>query len=253
MSSNRIAVDNDEVFRAVKSSNRPIAETAILLSILSDRGMRMKEKPGETPTAAIRKHFNISSLRRALHQLEQQGVIEVLTGAEWHERGRDFYDQRPTGRYWHAVGKAQPETKQPVATVLRVAPSPRQLIHLEVCKDVGACRFVGGAGDRKACRQLDALLDYSDEMLLHDKASELYSAWEKLPRGRNVHGPGVTWSVRQVDPFEEVDDDGVIDILSPKSVTGYPNCPACEKGTKHYHRKSDDSIVKAPTKEATGE
>jgi hypothetical protein len=100
------------------------------------------------------------------------------------------------------------------------------------------------AGDE--CKKLDELLDFNDEMLLHTKAGDLYSRWEQMRKGRDVHGPGVVWSVREVDPYEEVEHGGVIDIMSPKSVDGYTDCPACEKGTKHYHRKSDDSLVKMP-------
>ena len=104
----------------------------------------------------------------------------------------------------------------------------------------------GGTGDQKFCRELDRLLDFNDEMLLHAKARALYDRWEQMRKGRDVHGPGVIWSVREVDPFEEVEHGGVVDILSPKSVDGYTGCPACEKGDKHYHRKSDDSRVVSP-------
>lgn len=250
MTGPRIIVDAEEVLEAVKESGRPLGETEILLNVLSNRGLRLKEEPGQNASVAIRKEFNLPSLRRALHQLERQGHIEVLTGAQWGERGRHFYDQRPNGRYWAArESKLEPVHTQVAAP--KKMPSPRQLIHKLVCTPQHwACIFsiMGSAtntvGDE--CRQLDELLDFNDEQLLHAKARDLYARWEQMSKGRNVHGPGVTWSVREVDPFEEVDDGGVIDVLSPKSVDGYPGCPVCEKGDKHYHRKSDDSLVRVP-------
>lgn len=128
-------------------------------------------------------------------------------------------------------------------SVPQMMPSPRQQLHKLVCATQYECKYKGALDRSLWCTYLDDLLDHNDEMLLHAKARELYSRWEQMPSGRNVHVPGVLWSVRQVDPFEEVDDGGVIDILSPKSVDGYPGCPKCEKGTKHYHRKSDGSLV----------
>ena len=97
MSGPRIVADEDEVLEAIKKSDRPLGETSILLNILSNRGLRMKEEPGENASDAIRKEFNLSSFQRVLNRLKQQGYVEVLTGAQWRNRGRDFYDQRPNG------------------------------------------------------------------------------------------------------------------------------------------------------------
>lgn len=128
------------------------------------------------------------------------------------------------------------------------------MIHKANCAPHYACKYFaqtrpGGRKVSPSCARLDELLDFNDEMLLHDKARSMYASWEQMPTGRNAHGPGVIWSVREVDPFEEVEDGGVVDILSPKSVDGYPGCPSCEKGSKHYHRKSDGSRVISPDKE----
>lgn len=109
MTGPRIVVDEDEVLEAIKESKRPLSETSILLNVLSNRGLRVKEEPGENASDAIRKEFNLSSFRRVLNRLKQQGCVEVLTGAQWRNRGLDFYDQRPNGKYWAAREKEEDE------------------------------------------------------------------------------------------------------------------------------------------------
>lgn len=100
MSETRIAVTPGEVVAAIQQDEKPSSESWILLRILDVRGLKLVEVPGESPARAIRRLFNVPHFRRVLHRLEYDGEIEVLTGAEWSERGVHFYDQRPTGRYW---------------------------------------------------------------------------------------------------------------------------------------------------------
>lgn len=249
MSAPRIVVDDDEVLEAIQESKRPLSETSILLNVLSNRGLRVKEEPGENASDAIRKEFNLPSFRRVLNRLKQQGCVEVLTGAQWSERGRDFYDQRSNGKYW-AVRESRLEPVRPPVSVPKVMSSSRQQIHLKFCRDIGACRFVGGSGSRTLCKQLDELLDFNDEMLLHDKAREFLDEMQRLSRthrsGAAGMGGGLYRAADMTDPYVKIDaftDDPETHIHPGEE---RPDCPSCVAGKEHYHRKSDGSPVRRP-------
>lgn len=135
--------------------------------------------------------------------------------------------------------------------VPRVLPSPREEIHRTFCAVQFECRFDAGVKQRNAsiwCKGLDAMLDFNDETLLHAKARALDDDFNRMDsRASRVLGPGLLHAVRQIDPFEKYDEDGVADMTSPLFGENdeHPDCPACIAGRVHHHRKSDGSPVKA--------
>lgn len=122
--------------------------------------------------------------------------------------------------------------------------------HKVICPVQELCKYEGATTPHMYCTMLDSMLVHHAERVLHAQAGDLKVRWEQMnTRARNVHGPGVLWSVRETDPFEEVQEGGGMDMLSPKSVDGYMDCSECEKGIRHHHRKSDDSLVQLKAQE----
>lgn len=116
--------------------------------------------------------------------------------------------------------------------------------HKVICPVEELCKYKGATTPHTYCRMLDSMLVLHAEHVLHAKAHDMQARWEQMDtRARNTHGPGVLWAARETDPYEEIQEGGGMDMMSPKSVDGYEGCSLCEKGSKHYHRKSDDSVV----------
>jgi hypothetical protein len=123
---------------------------------------------------------------------------------------------------------------------MMTAASARRQIHLRFCKDIGACAYVGGGGDRPNCIELDRLLDLNDELLLHRAALDLMEEVKSMDfRGRRWRLTGAQWASTYLDPFERVRAPGD----GPEIPDGYnPDCSACRRGEAHHHRKKDGSF-----------
>ncbi len=111
---------------------------------------------------------------------------------------------------------------------------PRQQIHQKFCR--GTQCFYESGRRHLLCGYLDELLDLNDELLLHAKANTLVDMHMDtvLVHGVEV-GQGLALAVKVVDPYVRV------------SAGQDPDCPGCEKGIEHYHRKSDGSPVRSTT------
>ena len=129
--------------------------------------------------------------------------------------------------------------------------SPRQQIHKTFCATQFECKYEGASDRCLWCTLLDQLLDFNDEMVLHDKAQELLAEGNKIrTSGKRVpqyvadqrYGAAVL-----IDPYEKQnahDPDRFPDDYHPGELR--PDCPGCVAGKEHYHRKSDGSPVKSP-------
>lgn len=130
---------------------------------------------------------------------------------------------------------------------LKPMPSIRSRIHEVFCATQYECKYSGAEDPGVWCRSLDAMLDFNDEMLLHNKARHLAREHDKLTdKGRRTLGAGLTYAVELTDPYEKIDPfDPETDEIN-EAAEKRPDCPACVAGREHYHRKSDGSRVVRP-------
>lgn len=131
------------------------------------------------------------------------------------------------------------------------AMSDRQKIHQLFCPSAATCRFRernNSAGER--CRKLDELLDHNDEFVLYGAARKLEVEHDRLTlKGKQALGAGMVYAYELTTPFEEIDPYDPDMHQVPPGAEKYPDCDACNAGRKHFHRKSDQSVVKAVTLE----
>lgn len=131
---------------------------------------------------------------------------------------------------------------------------PRQQIHQQFCLSA-TCRFRTKAhAINPQCMKLDELLDFNDEMVLHDKAREFEAEVERVSTKRHGVGigAGLLCAGEMTDPYvkiEAFDEDPETHVHPGEE---RPDCPSCVAGKEHYHRKSDGSPVKALTAEEDG-
>ncbi len=126
--------------------------------------------------------------------------------------------------------------------------NPRQKIHKAFCATQYECRYEGARDPGLWCTALDDLLDFNNEMLLHDKALEFETEIGRLSgvRGAAHMGGGLARAVEMVDPFERVEAfDPDLDEIHPGEE--HPDCAGCVEGVEHFHRKKDGSLVKPPS------
>jgi hypothetical protein len=124
--------------------------------------------------------------------------------------------------------------------------SPRFQIHYAFCKDLGACQYIGGAGDHKQCDKLERFLDYNDEILLHTQADkfrdEIHTYGTR--RGGSAIIGGLATAAEMTEPFVKIEafEGDPEEYVHPSEE--HPDCPVCAEGVEHYHRKKDGSPLR---------
>lgn len=121
--------------------------------------------------------------------------------------------------------------------VPQVMASPRQLIHRAFCATAHECTYEGADDPSVWCELLDQLLQFNDEMLLHTTSGALQDEMRRVSTGRGGAGvaAGLYHGAVMIDPYTKID-----------AFDEDPDCPGCVKGVEHFHRKADDSPVRAP-------
>lgn len=138
-------------------------------------------------------------------------------------------------------------------SVPKVMPSPRQMIHQKFCAVSFECRYDGATAPGNQsyrCEELDQLLDFNDEMLLHTEAKRFDEEMHRLSREHRSGAAGVSAglyrAMEMLDPFKKIEafDEDPEEFTHPGEER--PDCPACVKGVEHFHRKKDGSPVVVP-------
>lgn len=115
--------------------------------------------------------------------------------------------------------------------------SARDRVHDRICKD--SCTAYGDEPS-DLCRSVDRLLDRVEADALHQAALDFEARMDaqRWPRGI---GPGVSYMVREMDPYEKVDayDPEVHDVHPGE----FSDCPQCAKGVEHWHHKGTQNPV----------
>lgn len=115
--------------------------------------------------------------------------------------------------------------------------SARDRVHSRIC--TRSCVAYGDAPS-DLCRSVDRLLDRVEQNALHEAAMEFEARMDvaKWPRGI---GPGVSFMVREMDPYEKVDayDPDVHDVHPGE----FSDCPQCAGGVEHWHYKGTQRPV----------
>lgn len=115
--------------------------------------------------------------------------------------------------------------------------SARDRIHARICQP--PC---GAYGDEPSglCRNVDKLLDRVEADALHQAARDFESRMDAAKWPRAI-GPGVSYMVREMDPYEKVDayDPNVHDVHPGE----FSDCPQCAGGVEHWHRKGTQHPV----------
>lgn len=139
-------------------------------------------------------------------------------------------------------------------SVPQVMPSPRQLIHRSVCDPQRRCRFDSHGEASAPCKKLDELLDFNDEMVLHEQAREIFAEMQRYAgkRGAMALLGGLSYAAEMTDPYEKINafEGDIEEYVHPGEER--PDCPSCVAGKEHYHRKSDGSPVVSPDRQQNG-
>lgn len=117
--------------------------------------------------------------------------------------------------------------------------APRAFTHIKFCSDA-RCRLKGGSENAGPdCVELDDYLDWVEEAARHKVVQEMVSSSAAEHR---VLGPGIAWVEKEFDPYYRVDAfDPDMHEIHPREE--HPDCPGCQAGNKHWHRKSDNEPV----------
>jgi hypothetical protein len=115
--------------------------------------------------------------------------------------------------------------------------TPRDRMHAKYCPDDQCTLEYSQPGG--LCRNFDVLLDRVERDALHHAAVDFDQRIEKLPR---IITPGVSYVVREMDPFEKIDafDPNLHDVHPSE----FSDCPKCGEGVEHWHIKGTQDPVR---------
>jgi hypothetical protein len=113
----------------------------------------------------------------------------------------------------------------------------RGRVHARICK--GSCIAYGDTPS-DLCRSVDRLLDRVEQDALHMAALDFEARMDAQGWPRGI-GPGVSYMVREMDPFEKIDafDPDLHDVHPSE----FSDCPQCAGGVEHWHHKGTQDPV----------